>query len=79
MPNRPKEEWPPVQMVTTAESLAEAITEWESADAIGIDTESNSFFAYKDRLCLVQISANDTDWIVDPIALGEDYERNVNC
>lgn len=74
MPNRPKEEWPPVRMVKTAETLAEAITEWEEADAIGIDTESNSFFAYKDRLCLVQISANGTDWIVDPIALGEDLK-----
>ncbi|MCX8229017.1 MAG: HRDC domain-containing protein [Planctomycetota bacterium] len=74
MPNQPKEEWPPVIMVENAEQLQVALEEWESADLVGLDTESNSFFAYTDRLCLLQVSANGKDWIVDPIALGEDLK-----
>ena len=74
MPNQPKEEWPPVIMVENVEQLQVALEEWESADLVGLDTESNSFFAYKDRLCLLQVSANGKDWIVDPIALGDELK-----
>ncbi|HSM92051.1 MAG TPA: ribonuclease D, partial [Anaeromyxobacteraceae bacterium] len=35
---------------------------------VALDTESNSFHAYKERVCLIQVSVPGTDWIVDPIA-----------
>lgn len=41
---------------------------------IGVDCESNSFFAYKERLCLLQLTAGDQDYVIDPIALGEDLK-----
>jgi len=42
-----------------------------------MDCESNSFFAYRERLCLLQVTALDQDWLVDPIALGDDM-RAIN-
>ena len=37
----------------------------ESCEAIAIDTEGNSLHAYRERLCLLQISAGGDDWLVD--------------
>lgn len=56
-------------MVETPEALAEALAIWSQVPAIGVDTEANSFFAYHERMCLLQVSTDDQDWIVDPIAL----------
>ena len=38
---------------------------------LAIDTESNSLFAYRERVCLLQISTPDTDYLVDPLALTD--------
>ena len=64
--------WPDVVMVEDAESLSLALKCWEEARVIGVDTEANSFFAYHERLCLIQVSTDSQDWIIDPIALGEE-------
>lgn len=56
-------------MVETPEALDEALAIWSQVPAIGVDTEANSFFAYHERMCLLQVSTDDQDWIVDPIAL----------
>jgi ribonuclease D len=61
-------------MVTDAESLAQAIDIWTAAGIIGVDTEANSFFAYHERLCLMQVSTDRQDWIIDPFALGDDMQ-----
>ena len=56
MPSRIPSDWPDAIMVTDAESLAQAIDIWTAAGIIGVDTEANSFFAYHERLCLMQVS-----------------------
>ncbi len=38
---------------------------------IAIDTESNSLFAYREQVCLIQISTGETDYLVDPLALSD--------
>ena len=38
---------------------------------LAVDSESNSYFAYKPRICLIQISANNTDFILDPLTLKD--------
>ncbi len=50
------------------EDLAGAL---EGIAAIAVDTESNSFHNYHDRICLIQISIPDKDFIVDPIAVPD--------
>jgi ribonuclease D len=61
-------------MVCDAESLSRAVEIWTSAKIIGVDTEANSFFAYHERLCLMQVSTDSQDWILDPFALGDDMQ-----
>jgi ribonuclease D len=36
-----------------------------------VDLETNSFYAYKPKTCLIQISCTHGDFILDPIALGD--------
>jgi ribonuclease D len=37
---------------------------------IAIDTESNSLYAYRERVCLIQISTRTADYIVDPLRVA---------
>jgi ribonuclease D len=41
----------------------------EAEPRVALDTESNSFHAYRERVCLLQISVPGADFIVDPIAV----------
>ncbi len=59
----------PQTYIDTADKLARAIDGWAAEPALAIDTESNSFFVYRERICLVQVSTRDADWIVDPLAV----------
>lgn len=77
MSDRIPETWSEIRIVTDPAALEGALREWARARVIGVDTESNSFYAYHDRLCLFQVSTPDDDYIVDPIALGEEM-RAVN-
>ena len=55
--------------------LIETKAEWEKAfalfarePAIALDTETDAFFAYRPKICLIQISTPDRDWLIDPLA-----------
>lgn len=39
--------------------------------AVAVDTESNSLHAYRERVCLMQFSTADDDFIVDPIRIED--------
>jgi len=36
---------------------------------LAVDTESNSLYAYRERVCLIQFSSVDHDYVVDPLAV----------
>jgi len=38
---------------------------------LAVDTESNSLFAYQERVCLIQFSTPTVDYLVDPLALQD--------
>jgi ribonuclease D len=38
---------------------------------VAIDTESNSLYAYYERVCLVQLSTRERDYLIDPLALDD--------
>jgi ribonuclease D len=48
------------------ERLLEAVS---SQAVVALDTESNSFHVYRERVCLIQLSTSDRDWVVDPFAV----------
>lgn len=39
--------------------------------ALALDTESNSLYRYHYRVCLIQISTEDTDYLLDPLRLAD--------
>jgi ribonuclease D len=38
---------------------------------LAVDTESNSLFAYREQVCLIQFSTLEADYLVDPLALPD--------
>lgn len=58
-------------LITAREHLEEVVVELAKCPRLAFDTESNGFYAYKERVCLVQISSPTDDYIVDPIAIPD--------
>ncbi|NNN05365.1 MAG: ribonuclease D [Elusimicrobia bacterium] len=58
-------------LITAREHLEEVCVELAKCPRLAFDTESNGFYAYKERVCLVQISSPTEDFIVDPIAIPD--------
>jgi ribonuclease D len=58
-------------MVTTEAELKAALAELESAPRVSLDIESDSFYHYDDRVCIVTISSPGKNFILDTLALGE--------
>lgn len=58
--------------IRDAEGLAECITELSKCSVIGVDTESDSFFSYREQCCLIQATGDGTiDYIIDPLILDD--------
>ena len=55
--------------VDTPVGVAEAAIAWRAAGSIAVDTEADSLHSYFHKLCLVQVTAGSTTWLVDPLAL----------
>lgn len=62
------EELPPFHWIDRPEALARAMDLLRAAPALGVDTEANSFFAYREKVCLVQVSTEGEDFLIDPLA-----------
>lgn len=60
---------PPPTVVDSRPKLAALIETARREPVIGVDTESNSLFAYFHRVCLVQISLPGCDYVIDPLAV----------
>ncbi len=51
--------------------LAAVASRLASAPRLALDTESNSLHSYRERVCLVQISVPQADYLLDPLALPD--------
>ncbi len=58
----------PAHYVKTDQRLRQVVAELAAQPLIAVDTESNSLYAYRERVCLIQISTRATDYIIDPVA-----------
>jgi len=57
------------QVITDAAALRSLANELQRHPIIAVDTESNSLYAYRERVCLIQFSTPQADTLVDPLAL----------
>jgi ribonuclease D len=69
----------PLQLVADNASLDAMVERALKTDAVAVDTESDSFYHYREKICLVQVSVSDaqgqTDYVIDPLASGVDLAR----
>jgi ribonuclease D len=62
-------EMPAPIVVENDESFAHMRADLAAQPAIAVDTESNSLHAYQERVCLIQISTRENDYLVDTLAI----------
>lgn len=56
--------------VDTAEDLARLCDAGRALPRVAVDTEADSFFAYRTKVCLIQVYAGGQVWLIDALALG---------
>lgn len=62
MPERPYE------YIDTSAAWADCLAHLQGRTRFAIDLEANSLHAYREQVCLIQISTEERDFIVDPLA-----------
>ncbi|NDJ61749.1 MAG: ribonuclease D [Chloroflexi bacterium] len=60
--------FPPAIYIDTDAQLRELVARLADEPLLALDTESNSLYVYRERVCLIQLSTRDTDYIIDPLA-----------
>ena len=62
-------------VIASEQELADLVRQIQAADRVALDTEADSLHSYREKLCLVQISApsvsaarGEDDFIVDPLS-----------
>ena len=55
-------------MVDSPETLRQLLDCLELYDMAALDTEADSMYHYKTRLCLIQITVGDSNWLLDPLS-----------
>ncbi|MCB9423051.1 MAG: ribonuclease D [Ardenticatenaceae bacterium] len=59
---------PPHQLITTPQAWQTCFAQLSAQPRLAIDLEANSMYAYRERVCLIQISIPQQDYILDPVA-----------
>lgn len=58
-------------IIIDTHTLAAFVRVWREEALIAIDTESNNYFAYQERICLIQLSTPQHDYIIDPLRVDD--------
>ena len=58
-------------LITRPEALRRMVNRLSSEPILAVDTESNSLYAYQERVCLIQFSTPKDDFLVDPLSLDD--------
>lgn len=62
----------PPTLVTTQKQMHSLLARLQREPLVAVDTESNSLYAYFYRVCLIQVSIPNADYLLDPLAPGLD-------
>ena len=57
--------------INTSAGLKRLADKLEQQPRIAVDTEANSLYVYRERVCLIQFSVPGADFLVDPLALAD--------
>ena len=72
---------PPFTWVRDRATLRALVEALAAAPWLALDSESNSMFVYRERVCLLQLNVGGALWLVDPIALapGDDPQERARA
>ncbi len=56
------------EYINSPEALSRLMEALQAADPIALDTEADSFHHYQPKVCLIQLTFDDRNFIVDPLA-----------
>jgi ribonuclease D len=59
---------PPYTLIATPSAWQECLAQLRREPRLALDLEANSMHAYREQICLIQISIPARDYIVDPLA-----------
>lgn len=59
------------RLITEPSQLNHTAEELLDQKIVGVDTESNSLYAYFERVCLIQFSTFEADLMIDPLCLDD--------
>lgn len=62
---------PPAVLIQDNAGLHHLAKHLASTALLAVDTESNSLYAYQERICLVQLSTRRKDYILDPLVIDD--------
>ncbi len=57
--------------VDSETKLQQLVIDLEKQLSIGVDTESDSLYAYTEKVCLIQISTPENDYLLDPLNIND--------
>ena len=66
-----KPDLPPAVYIEDLEHLEEVAAVMAPFRRIAVDMESDSFFVYHDKVCLLQLSTEEEDYVVDPLTVKD--------
>lgn len=58
--------------IDNSADLVRLVDHLEQFPALAVDAEMDSYYSYFPKLCLIQISTDDEDFLIDPLARGID-------
>jgi ribonuclease D len=61
----------PLIMVTDTATLEQVCRELAKEPVLGVDTEADSMYSYTEKLCLIQVSDRNKDYIIDPLQVED--------
>lgn len=64
-----EQELPTPTLINKPGELEQLAAELSKQNILAVDTESNSLYAYREQVCLIQFSTTDDDYLIDPLAL----------
>ncbi|MCU0511232.1 MAG: HRDC domain-containing protein [Anaerolineae bacterium] len=59
----------PAALIQTDEAFEALLPQLAREPLLAIDTESNGMYAYQGRVCLIQVSTRQADYIIDPLPI----------
>ena len=61
----------PLIMIEDQQGLVDLANRLSGTAVIGIDTESDSFYSYREKVCLIQLSDLHSDYVIDPLKVKD--------